>query len=320
MEVGLGHRSVERLGGLRIVGQRRRGDEVGQRLRGPEEEDADADSRGEEHRHPGEGAEFGLLTVLAQRDLAVGREGEDEEGHEHDDGDEVEEPADVERRPVIGGLRDLGDAAGTRDAPDDEGDGERSGDREDDSVQPVVPPLLVDGDAGHEDRMGVVRVVGVRLLGLGRIRYARSSVVELAEAAAGLSAHAFGLGAHPAGVGLDPLAGCAAAGGGVRFGRGRFGGCRVGRCLTRLIRCVVGRSRIGVVRCLPGCADGIVCHLSALSFDCQGNCQPIGDRRSGHTRHDPMRSGNLIGTDAPNRWSRPAIVDRAVDLRIGGGV
>src|SRR5699024_5338262 len=107
----------------------------------------------------------------------------------------------------------------------------RSGDREDDSIEPVVSPLLVDGDAGHEDRVSVVWVVGVGLLGLCGIRYARSSVVEFAEAAAGLAAHTSGLGAHPTGVGLDLLAGCAAAGSGVRFGRCRFG----------LVRCVLCR-------------------------------------------------------------------------------
>ena len=66
------------------------------------EHQADAHAGGEHHRDPGDGAEFGFLAVLAQRDVAELAQGQPQDENDEEGGQDHKEPAGVLHDPVQG--------------------------------------------------------------------------------------------------------------------------------------------------------------------------------------------------------------------------
>ena len=94
------------------------------------EHQSDAHAGGEHHRDPGNGTEFGLLAVLAQRDVAELAEGQPQDKDDEQGSQDHKEPAGVLHDPVQGRGGGSREAVTAHEAPDHKGDGDDAGDPE----------------------------------------------------------------------------------------------------------------------------------------------------------------------------------------------
>lgn len=95
------------------------------------ENQADAHTRGEQHREPGHGTELGPGVVRSEADLPEPAEHQDERGHEKERGGKDIEPAEVLADPITSVLGAVEQRLCVDDTEDDEEDDNGPGDAED---------------------------------------------------------------------------------------------------------------------------------------------------------------------------------------------
>jgi hypothetical protein len=95
----------------------------------------DAHACSEHHRHPGDGAEFRLLAVLAQRDVAELAQGKPQDEHHEQGRQDHKQPSCVFHHPVQGTGRGRGEAVPADESPNHEGNGDDSRNPEGDLIE-----------------------------------------------------------------------------------------------------------------------------------------------------------------------------------------
>jgi hypothetical protein len=131
----------------------RRGREVADRLGDAVADQADAHDGGDDHRQPGQGAEFGSVVGAAEDDGAEAAEGEPHQQDDAAEGDGEVDPPEVLRQPVHGTGQGVVEAVRGDRRPGDEGDDEGDGDPEHRAGSVAQGVGGLEGGGGGGDRV-----------------------------------------------------------------------------------------------------------------------------------------------------------------------